>query len=201
MRTISFGFLALGLALAGCAASSDASTASEDLSAHPAPTMSIADVVAKLEEEDGVLPGPARGDEYQVDGATPLDAVKAYIKAKYADDEEIGNEYKYVDNGDALVEDEAVAGTLAADTALKLADEVIGNYYDGYDETNDPDATAKARHAKVKELLETVVKQGGTFGFDGFEQSGCAAPTPWLLIIDKKHKTVYGVDLNPCSES
>ena len=204
MRTIAFGFLALGLALVGCTVRDEAgrpgSAAGAGLSHEPA-TLSISDAVVKLEEEDGVLPGPARGDAYRAGGATTLDAVKAYIRAKYRDDTEIGDAYTFVDKGDTLVEDQTIAGTLETETALKLVDAAIASYYDGYDKTADPDATAKARRAKVRELLEIIAKQGGTFGFDGFEQSGCAAPTPWLLVIDRSHETVYGIDLNPCRES
>jgi hypothetical protein len=39
------------------------------------------------------------------------------------------------------------------------------------------------------------------FGTDGFQQSGCAAPTVYLLVVDTAGKTVDGVELTPCDES
>lgn len=194
MRAMIIG--SLGLVLVACTVHDEAGSpgsARGDGLSHEPTNLSISDAVVKLEEEDGVLPGPTRGDAYPASGATSLDAVKAYIKAKYEDDRDIGGDYKFVENGDELVEDEEIAGTFKTETAFQLVDEAIADYYD--------DKSSEDRRAKVRELLETIAKQGGTFGFDGFEQSGCAAPTPWLLVIDKNHKTVYGIDLNPCSES
>ena len=55
-----------------------------------------------------------------------------------------------------------------------------------------------ARLGKAKTQLEAIATAGGTFGFSGFAQNGCATPTSLLLVIDPKTSTVYGVYLNPC---
>jgi len=38
------------------------------------------------------------------------------------------------------------------------------------------------------------------FGFDASQQSGCAAPTDFMLIIDPHAKKVYPFELTACQE-
>lgn len=159
----------------------------------PANTGTIADAVAELESE-AVLPGPGRNDDYAVTGSTPMEMVKSYIKAKYADDEELGAGYRYQDNGTNLLADEQVAGTLSSDVALRASLDTVGTWYENM-ETN-----VGEQKAKVRAIFDKLSAAGATFGFDGFEQNACAAPTSFLLVIDAANKHVYGVDLNPCEE-
>lgn len=163
-------------------------------SAAPPPSGDVGAAVAALESED-VLPGPGRDDDYHVTGATPLDMVKSYVAAKYADDPDLRDGYTYQENAAALSEDEQVAGTLTNEVAIAQALDSVKGWY-----SDEDDAASKAHLAKVKAALDAIVKAGGTFGFDGFEQNGCAAPTAFLLVLDAKSQMVYGVDLNPCQE-
>lgn len=161
--------------------------------AKPTGDPTIAAAVAELEGE-AVLAGPGRNDDFQVVGTSSLDLVKSYIKAKWDDDPDMVSSYTYQANAPSLVEDEPVAGTMTKDVAVEEAVAAVTHWYD----VRDP--AADGRIAKVRSLLEAMDHGGASFGFDGFAQNGCAAPTAFLLVIDPKAKVVYGVDLNPCEE-
>lgn len=146
-----------------------------------------ATVVGEKAKKIQSLVGPyARNDKQHVKSGAPLDMVKGYIKAKYKDDEYVGNQYKYVRNAKNFTVEETVAGTISLKTAKT-----------GLSSEN----WSKRQIDYYQSLLEEISEAGGSFGFDGYEQHGCAAPTTFLLIIDPDGQTVYGVDLEPCSES
>lgn len=203
MRLISFGISALLVALAGCASPSGGSATSsaadttsnggDDVTATPS-VMSIPDAVAALESAE-ILPGPGHNDEVAASGATPLDAIKAYVDYEYDSDPEDGTDFKFVSDADGFDIDDEVAGTFTLDVAIK---EVLAAI-DGNDQTHDENITVN-RGDEVTALMKSIAAAGGTFGFDGFGQNGCAAPTAMLLVVDPTDKTVYAVDLNPCSE-
>ena len=55
--------------------------------------------------------------------------------------------------------------------------------------------------AKAKKAFDELVALGAVFGYDAGQQSGCAAPTDFLLVIDPRGKKVYTIELTPCDES
>lgn len=134
----------------------------------------------------------ARDDYYLVSGGTPMDLVKAYIKKKYQEMSapELGDSYKYIQDSRTLPVDQDVAGVLKADEAKKIVLDSIS-----YIRADDPTG-----YDKISGLMDELIKAGAAFGFDGFEQNACAAPSPFLLIIDQKGQQVIGIDLTPCEE-
>lgn len=113
-----------------------------------------------------------------------LELVKEYImNALGGDTKEI---FRFVENWNKpLVVDTPIAGTLTTERAsTEIMESKVGTL----------------KEAKVNSLVKKLIQAGAKFGFDGFEQNGCAAPTPFILIIDAESEMVYGVDLNPCSE-
>ena len=60
---------------------------------------------------------------------------------------------------------------------------------------------SKALQSTAKAAFEDLVRAGAVFGYDAGQESGCAAPTDFLLVIDPKGKKVYTIELTPCDES
>lgn len=120
-----------------------------------------------------------RHDSGQTKSSDPLEMVKEYIAKKYEYDTEIFKGYRFVKDATSLTVDEPVAGLLKTSAVLH--------------EVRSGEGT-EAVEADFKALLKTQA----VFGFDGFEQNACAAPTPFLLVLDPANKTVYGIDLSPC---
>jgi hypothetical protein len=163
--------------------------------AGPVQTSSIDATVADLEE---IFSPYGHHDDYKVTSVVPLDMVKQYIAAKYGEDPELGSEYKFVSNAKSFEMDTQIAGTVSASVAKA---EVLGAIDGWMSDWLEDDAKAAALRAKAVKLMDTLIASGAAFGFDGFEQNGCAAPTTFMLVLDPKTHHVYGVDLNPCSES
>lgn len=124
-----------------------------------------------------------RHETWELPPASPLELIKEYVRdhidAGWVDD------YTFVEEADGLEVDEMIAGTLAggvpeAEVAAALAGD-------------EPERAALA-------ILAEMRAAGGTFGFDGFWQNACAAPTPFLLVMDTRRGFVEGIDLNPCVE-
>lgn len=200
MRIVSFGISALLVVLAGCAGSNGASSSSaadttgSTLDPTPTVVMSIPDAVSALESAE-ILPGPGHDDAVAASGATPLDAIKAYVDHEHGSDPVKGSAFELVENADAFAFDAPVAGTFTTDVAIR---EVLAAI-DGNDKTHDENVSVN-RGDEVRGIMESIAAAGGSFGFDGDGQNGCAAPTAMLLVIDPADATVYAVDLNPCSE-
>jgi hypothetical protein len=152
----------------------------------------LADVIAELESQD-ILTGPGRHDDFDVTGDSPLALVKSYIDKKYADDPELRDGYTFEENAADFAMDEQRAGTFAKDVAMANALATIDAWFDGEDEHD-------AHMTRVRAVLDKLAATGASFGFDGFEQNACAAPTAFLLVVDSAAKRVHGVDLNPCEE-
>lgn len=142
-------------------------------------------VAAKAEKLQELVGEVARNDQYKVKPGSALTMVKGYIAAKYKDDTDLSEAYDYVENSKTLAIDTQIAGTVSLQTA-------IANFGgEGW----------TAKQTKYAEsLLREIAAAGGSFGFDGFEQNACAAPTPFLLVIDPKGGQVFGIDLSPCQE-
>lgn len=134
--------------------------------------------------------GPQRGgDSYSVTSTTPIvNALKGYVQKKYSDDKDIRDGYTFKTNA-SWNTDTSEAGTVSNADAWSV---IEGDMKDGY--------SAKDR-AKAKSAFDALVRAGAVFGYDAGEESGCAAPTDFLLVIDPKGKKVYTIELTPCDES
>lgn len=198
---IVIGFGLLGLACAGGGGSSASSSA--DLTAD-APATSIATIAHELAK--GVDPndfGGLGGDQTKLTGESGLDVLKSYIKAINDGDDE---GYTYLASADKGFQiDEQVAGIFTDYTKMK--EDIlysVGEYYvdsDGQEDGNGGTISVAKIKKDLAANLDALHAAGAVFAFDGFGQSGCAAPTPFLIVLDVKNKAGYGIDLNPCSES
>jgi len=145
---------------------------------------SIADAVGELEK----IFADGRDGETTVTSTTPLEMIKEYIAAEY---EDLADGFEYSENAPGLETDTETAGTITTKVASGEVDGALVNISD--------DSWAGS-HVDAQNAIDAIAKAGGTFGFDGFNQNGCAAPTPMLLVLDPKTKTVYSIDLSPCEE-
>jgi hypothetical protein len=116
----------------------------------------------------------------------PMDLVKLSIKHRSEDDPDALKGYKFESSMSRYPQDEQVAGLFSSPAVA--VDQAVAMFKD------DPS------QKDLKGHLETLKDLGVVFGTDGFEQNGCAAPTPYLLVIDTVGKTVDGIDLGPCEE-
>ena len=118
--------------------------------------------------------------------------VRAYIEHKYQDDRNVFKNYRFVSNANDTVVDQEVAGTLDRARVLPIVEDSLSRW---------SQATGSDLSSKSLPMFSSLLKMKNLeFGFDGFEQNGCAAPTEFLLILDKSTGEVDGIDLNPCEE-
>jgi hypothetical protein len=120
----------------------------------------------------------------------PLTMVKQYVAAQYPDDVAT---FQFQTDG-MFTNDTAIAGTVTADVARAEVHSWLTT--EAQSEGLDVDTELK----KADDALDAILKAGGSFGFDGFGQNACAAPTETLLVLDPSVPTVSTVDLNPCME-
>ncbi len=147
--------------------------------------------VGKIAGEWYNMVNVARNDYFQVVAETPLDMIKTYITKKHETiGPEIGAKYTYLPEARQFEIDKEIAGIFKTEEAKKLV--LNSLLFSRQDDEKSYD--------KISAFMDKLMKAGATFGFDGFEQNGCASPTAFLLIIDQKGKQVIGIDLNPCDE-
>jgi len=128
-----------------------------------------------------------RHDSRQLKSRSEMNLLKEYLDAKYKIDPELRSLFVMIKESDKWVFDNFIAGTFPRESLQIRISEVLSE-----------------KHKKGDEILNLFLKlkedSNLSFGFDGFEQNGCAAPTAFLLIMDNKRGRVDGIDLNPCQE-
>jgi len=136
---------------------------------------------------------------YKVFSDKPEDMLKEYTQVKYADQSE---DYSFNFKATGMNEDANEAGLFSQGVAYG---EVMTQLLDE-DKLNEAQQNGKEaldyvkRVQDVRNALETANRYGAIYGYDAGEQNGCASPTPYLLILNPKTKTVYGINLYPCQE-
>jgi hypothetical protein len=142
-------------------------------------------------------------DTGQLEGATDLDLLKSFVETAYEGDEELLAEYVWEANASTYTTDERKAGILSASEAKDMLLGSIQYWYDSWDgeplENGQVFSLADMK-TKAGAKLDDIAANGAVFAYDGYWQHGCAAPTPFLVVIDKTKKAAYGLDLNPCRE-
>ena len=136
---------------------------------------------------------------YKVTSDKPEQMLKEYLQVKYGAD---AADYKIDLKATGINQDTSEVGLISKATAYN---EVTGQLLD--DDTVDY-AKENGKQAvdfltmlqEVRYGLRFANQYGAVYGYDASEQNGCAAPTPYLLILDPKSKIVYGIDLFPCHE-
>jgi hypothetical protein len=128
-----------------------------------------------------------RHDFYKIESSTPLDMVRAYIVKKYEGDEDLSAQYVFKDEARDLEEDVEVAGVLDREVALKVIDANLSD-------------ESPLRSKILENFDRLAAMEGVRLGFDAFAQNGCAAPTPFVLVIDTRGGEIDGIDLYPCAE-
>lgn len=138
-------------------------------------------------------------DVYTVRSSRVRQMLVDYVYALYPDDLETIQSMHYVFNASELNTDTNEVGLFKNP---KIAYNEILRQYKGYadDSTGEEKAKFIAAMKVLPDQIQRLVQLGVTFGYDAWQQNGCAAPTPYLLILDPKTKTVYGMNLYPCQE-
>src|SRR5690606_29410963 len=111
-------------------------------------------------------------------------------------DEELAQDYEYVEAADAFGIDEMIAGTIQSQAVYAEADYGFREWGEGF---LNEDLT---RLPEMMETLKAIENTPGViFGFYRLNKNGFAAASANLLIIDSNTGVIYDIDLNPCSES
>lgn len=118
--------------------------------------------------------------------------LKDYVEIQH---ECSSDEFSYLFNQTEMTADEKTAGTMLKSKVFGAVNKYLISWYSEDEEINLPEMLNKTNIS-----LRNLIKMGAEFGFDGYWQNGCAAPTYYLLIIDKNRQMVEGIDLNPCEE-
>jgi hypothetical protein len=184
----------IGLLASACAATGDdepRANAQDELQTSASASGSSAAFAAankKLLDVFGAEAPQRGGDVFSVPSVKPIEnALKGYVAKAYSDDPDLAKGYKYKVNSGSFNTDTQEAGTISNSLAWRV---ISG------DITDDAKATAKAKAA-----FDDLVGMGAVFGYDAGQESGCAAPTDFLLVIDPNGKKVFTIELTPCDES
>ncbi|MBL6989797.1 MAG: hypothetical protein ISR65_08460 [Bacteriovoracaceae bacterium] len=129
---------------------------------------------------------------FRVDKDYSLKMVKEFILL-YTEDEDLFNDYTFVQWQDELQVDSQTAGTMTLKAAISAVQDGVD--YMQYGRSNvDPNLKTSA----INTIKALKSNPGIYFGFDAMAQNSCAAPTPLMLVIDTVSGLVYGIELNPC---
>ena len=113
--------------------------------------------------------------------------LKHYLDSKYKNDPDLRSLFLTIKDSKKWTFDNFIAGTWPQKDVFTRVQEVLPEKQKNRDEILN----------LFTKLLENPNLQ---FGYDGFEQNGCAAPTAFLLILDNLRGRVDGIDLIPCQE-
>jgi hypothetical protein len=141
---------------------------------------------------EGMFPSGHGAGRVDVTSAVPLTMLGEYMDITYEPED-----YEIVENATEFETDVMKAGTVT----LEAAHAAVSDGIEYVDSVAEEEESTPRHQAEAAAALDAIVEAGAILGFDGWGQSGCAAPTPVLVIIDTEAKFVYGIDLNPCSES
>jgi hypothetical protein len=184
MRTLLTLVSQLVILGAGCAAQSPSKNGGGSGKADGAD--SIPDQVKGLEDQFPL----GLNNTTTVQSTDPLTMVQQYVAAVYPD---YVATFQFQTNG-MFTSDTAVAGTVTADAARAE----VHSWLTTEAQTEGVDVAVELK--KADDRLDAILEAGGSFGFDGYGENGCAAPTETLLVLDPAGPTVTNIDLNPCME-
>jgi hypothetical protein len=137
-----------------------------------------------------------RWNSTPVDSSEPMQMVEEYLQDLYFGDEETYEEYSYVADASQWHWDDTIAGTIQAQVVIE---EATGQLEWLYEWSHEPEQIAEIQDRATR-ALQSLISAGAVFGFDGYAQNSCAAPTSMLLVLDTADTYVHGVDLSPCTE-
>lgn len=154
--------------------------------------------VTKIADEMASLYPAGRHEFANVEPGKPIDMIRAYV----ADVHEDPDYFTFVeDHKGRLPADEASAGTVsAADARIEAIKDLEMNYGYAIEYGEKTQEELDVARAKLTALFDELDKagQGVAFGYDGFWQNSCAAPTTMLLVLDMTAGRVNAIDLTPC---
>jgi hypothetical protein len=117
-------------------------------------------------------------------------ALREYVVKSNSDSPELLPLFTYRLNASAIETDRKAVGTVRADAAWDVMKRDL----------TDSLVADAARIEKAKGAFDRLVANGAVFGYDASQQSGCAAPTDFLLIIHPQAKTVFTIETTPCTK-
>lgn len=131
------------------------------------------------------------GMTYHVSTTDPIEtALREYVAQSNAKAPDFVPLFEYHLNASDVETGTDAVGTVAPNVAWRVMKRDLAGYLFA-----DDDRIAKARSA-----FERLVANGAVFGYDASRQSGCAAPTGFLLIIDPQESTVFTLETTPCTK-
>ena len=116
-----------------------------------------------------------------------MNLLKQYLDSKYKNDPDLRSYFLTLKDSKKWTFDNFIAGTWPQKDVLTRIAEVLPE-------------NQKNRDEILKLFSKLLENSNLRFGYDGFEQNGCAAPTAFLLILDTLEGRVDGIDLIPCQE-
>jgi hypothetical protein len=116
-----------------------------------------------------------------------MNLLKQYLDSKYKNDPDLRSYFLTLKDSKKWTFDNFIAGTWPQKDVLNRIAEVLPENQKNRDE--------------ILKLFSKILKNSNLrFGYDGFEQNGCAAPTAFLLVLDTLEGRVDGIDLIHCQE-
>ena len=116
-----------------------------------------------------------------------MNLLKQYLDSKYKNDPDLRSYFLTLKDSKKWTFDNFIAGTWPQKDVLSRIAEVLPE-------------NQKNREEILKLFSKLLENSNLRFGYDGFEQNGCAAPTAFLLILNTLEGRVDGIDLIPCQE-
>lgn len=137
---------------------------------------------------------PGRNRDVRVDASEPMAMVRQYVEIMYED----AHGFVFVENSHQFVADERTAGTMQAAAVVERLYRNLESLRRSSTPSVASASTPDVLEDETSGLVETLAASGAVFGFDGFNQSFCAAPTEMLLVLDRTQQMVHTVDIWPC---
>lgn len=169
-------------------------------STSPRPSVDVS-ISSSVEALRTIFP-QGRNRDVGVMSSDPVVMVREYVELVHGD----VHTFDFVEDSRRFASDERIAGTMPAETVEERVrrniEELRRLEEDERNRPVEPSPDVDRSVSRLQEtavgLLDTLAASGAAFGFDGFAQSSCAAPTEMLLVLDEADQMVYSVDLWPC---
>jgi hypothetical protein len=137
-----------------------------------------------------VDPGP-----FPTSSSDPMEMLEDFLAEAHPDEDP--SEFEFLPDAEEFETDVQKLGLVSSELARGQVQGSIEFYFENWDEVDDVSKRVDA----AGKLMDSLRDGGAKFGFYGWDQHGCAAPTNVLLVLSPEDKKVWAVELDPCSES
>jgi hypothetical protein len=140
---------------------------------------------------------PVRVDlgPFSTTSSEPVKMLEDFLAEAHPDEDP--SEFEILPEAESFETDVQKLGLVSYEVAKAQVEGSIEYYFENWE-----DVTDVAKRVETAGTLMKSLRDGGAkFGFYGWDQHGCAAPTNVLLVLSPANKKVWAVELEPCSES